>query len=87
MAPSARVECELDAPILVLYEKLVNFEEYRVWNPFVIRVTGAARAVPGATMTFHVRWQGEGEGETTSDEVRTPATCGRALRPCSGGTA
>jgi hypothetical protein len=69
MARVARVEVELERPIAEVFEKLVSFAEYPRWNPFVVKVDGAARAEVGAEVRFQVRWPGG--GAATSGEVVT----------------
>ena len=69
MAPTARVELELEKPLDEVFEQLLSFERYGEWNPFVVKVDGAPRAVEGARVVFHVRWPGGGEEK--SDELVT----------------
>jgi hypothetical protein len=66
---SARVDVELERPLAEVFESLVNFADYPRWNPFVVKVEGADRAVVGAQVTFHVRWP-DG-GSATSGELVT----------------
>jgi len=66
---SARVDVELERPLAEVFESLVNFADYPRWNPFVVKVEGADRAVLGAQLKFHVRWPGG--GSATSGEVVT----------------
>jgi hypothetical protein len=67
-APTARVSVELERPMDQVVEQLLHLAAYPRWNPFVVRVEGAARAEPGQQLRFDVRWP-QGGGARPSIEV------------------
>ncbi len=66
---SARIDVELERPLDEVFEQLADFSNYGRWNPFVVKVAGAARAEVGARVRFDVRWP-DG-GRASSGEVVT----------------
>lgn len=64
----ARIDVELDRPLDELFEQLANFADYPRWNPFVVKVDGAARAEVGARVRFDVRWP-QGGGASSAELV------------------
>lgn len=78
--PTARVETELELTLDEAFERLVDFSGYPGWNPFVVKVEGAPRAIEGARVRFTVRWPDGGGAH--SGEVVT-----RVVGPSDSGTA
>jgi hypothetical protein len=73
----ARIDVELDRPLDELFEQLANFADYPRWNPFVVKVDGAARAEVGARVRFDVRWPtggGASSAELVTKVERTDAS-------------
>jgi hypothetical protein len=72
--PSAHVE--IDAPLAVVWEVMLDTDAYAEWNPFVVRAETAQPAAVGNPILLHVRWA-DGR-ETTSPEritaLEPPAT-------------
>lgn len=68
--PVAESRVEIDAPIELVWQVMLDLGAYGTWNPFVYQVDSEAGPVRvGSTFKLHVRWaQG---GGATSDEVVT----------------
>lgn len=68
--PVAESRVEIDAPIELVWQVMLDLEAYGKWNPFVYQVDSQPGEVRlGSTFKLHVRWpQG---GVETSDEVVT----------------
>jgi hypothetical protein len=60
MSRVARVSIELDQPAAKVFEQVLALAAYPSWNPFVVKVDGAATATLGAQLRFDVRWPGGG---------------------------
>jgi hypothetical protein len=60
MSRVARISVELDQPAAQVFEQVIDLARYSAWNPFVVKVEGAAKATLGAQLTFDVRWPGGG---------------------------
>jgi hypothetical protein len=56
--PTARAQLDIDAPIERVWDVLVSLERYPEWNPFVVKVDGAARAGLQQHLTLHVVFSG-----------------------------
>ncbi|WP_323792773.1 SRPBCC domain-containing protein [Nocardioides sp.] len=66
--PSASIE--IDAPLAVVWEVMLDTEAYGEWNPFVERVETAVPAEVGNPIVLHVRWT---NGRTTRSPERITA--------------
>ena len=76
MGADPRASIEIDAPLAVVWQAMLDTEAYGEWNPFVVRAETAQPAAVGNPIVLHVRWA-NGKG-TRSPEVITaiepPAT-------------
>jgi uncharacterized protein YndB with AHSA1/START domain len=52
--PSASVE--IDAPLAVVWQAMLDTEAYDEWNPFVVRAETAQPPAVGNPIVLHVRW-------------------------------
>ena len=66
--PSASVE--IDAPIDVVWQVMLDTGRYGEWNPFVVRVETPRPAAVGNPIVLHVRWA---DGRTTRSPERITA--------------
>jgi len=66
--PSARID--VDAPLDVVWQVMLDTAAYGEWNPFVYRVECPSPARVGDPITLHVRWA---NGRTTSSPERITA--------------
>ncbi len=55
-APSARAVIDIDAPVERVWQVLSTLSAYPEWNPFVVKVDGAAKAELGKQLVLHVVW-------------------------------
>ncbi len=74
--PSASIT--IDAPLVVVWEVMLDVERYGEWNPFVERVECRTPPQVGDPLVLHVRWA---NGKTTRSperisEIEPPATHG-----------
>ncbi|MDN5745431.1 MAG: SRPBCC domain-containing protein [Nocardioidaceae bacterium] len=58
MHPSA--ETDIDAPLDLVWQVMVDTERYGEWNPFVVRAETAQPARVGNPIVLHVRWTNGG---------------------------
>jgi hypothetical protein len=76
MAADPRASIEIDAPLAVIWQVMLDTEAYGEWNPFVVRAETAQPPAVGNPIALSVRWT-NGKG-TRSPEVITaiepPAT-------------
>jgi hypothetical protein len=69
MTADPRASIEIDAPLDVVWQTMLDTEEYGEWNPFVVRVETAQPPAVGNPIVLHVRWA---NGKSTrSPEVIT----------------
>ncbi|MGV3621446.1 MAG: SRPBCC domain-containing protein [Archangium sp.] len=54
--PSARATIDIAAPIEKVWNTLVALDNYPAWNPFVVKIDGAARPTLGNRLVLHVKW-------------------------------
>jgi hypothetical protein len=66
--PAARIE--IDAPLAVVWQVMVDTDAYPDWNPFVIGAETAQPPQVGHPIKLHVRWA---NGKTTSSPERITA--------------
>ena len=66
--PSASIE--IDAPIDVVWQVMLDTEKYAEWNPFVERAETATPPAVGHPIVLHVRWA---NGRTTRSPERITA--------------
>jgi uncharacterized protein YndB with AHSA1/START domain len=74
---AAEADIEIAAPIDKVWRVMLATERYGEWNPFIVRVEGAATM--GGRLRLHVRWHSGGGAR--SDEIVTqldPPADGRA---------
>ncbi len=69
-APTASVAVDFERPMEEVVEQVLHLANYPRWNPFVVRVDGAARAEPGQRLRFEVRWTTGGGARPTIDVRR-----------------
>jgi hypothetical protein len=81
MNPSASVE--IDAPLEVVWQVMVDTERYGEWNPFVERAETPQPPAVGNPILLHVVWKGG--GRTRSPE-RISALEAPATDPVTGET-
>lgn len=74
-ARRAAASVDIDAPIELVFARMLRLDEYARWNPFIVRATpldpqsdGLARE--GLEMRLTVRWPGGG-GAVSRERVRT----------------
>jgi hypothetical protein len=67
---TVRVQGEIERSLEQVFEQLVQFSDYPAWNPFIVRVDGAARAEAGARVRFTVRWVTGGSTRTFEEVTR-----------------
>ena len=76
MTADPRASVEIDAPLAVVWQVMLDTETYGEWNPFVVRAETAQPPAVDNAIVLHVRWA-NGRG-TRSPEVITaiapPAT-------------
>jgi hypothetical protein len=60
--PAASVE--IDAPLAVVWEVMLDTERYGEWNPFVIRAEAPQPPAAGNPIVLHVRWAGGGKARS-----------------------
>ena len=74
MNPAARIE--INAPLALVWQVMLDTEAYAEWNPFVVRAETAQPPAVGNPIRLHVRWAGG--GSATSPEritaLEAPAT-------------
>ena len=66
--PSASIE--IDAPLALVWEVMLDTAAYAEWNPFVERAETASPAEVGNPIVLHVRWA---NGRTTRSPERISA--------------
>ncbi|MCU0695189.1 MAG: SRPBCC domain-containing protein [Myxococcaceae bacterium] len=74
--PEARTSIELPASIERVWERLSALDRYGDWNPFIVRVDGAAVPVVGQRLVLHVKlfdWGTFASGEQVT-RVEPPGT-------------
>jgi hypothetical protein len=77
--PAAHVE--IDAPLAVVWEVMLDTERYGEWNPFVVRAETPQPPAAGSPIVLHVRWASGGKARsperiTAIEPPSTdPATC------------
>jgi hypothetical protein len=54
--PRATASVEISAPVELVWNALVALDRYPTWNPFVVKVDGAARPEVGGRLVLHVQW-------------------------------
>ncbi len=69
MGTHPRASVEIDAPLAVVWQVMLDTEAYGEWNPFVVRAETPQPAAVGNPIVLHVRWA-NGKG-TRSPEVIT----------------
>lgn len=69
MADHPRASVEIDAPLDLVWQVMLDTEAYGEWNPFVVRVETPQPPAVGNPILLHVRWA-NGRG-TRSPEVIT----------------
>lgn len=66
--PSASIE--IDAPLELVWQVMLDTEAYAEWNPFIERAETAAPPTVGNPIVLHVRWA---NGRTTRSPERITA--------------
>lgn len=66
--PTAKISVVLDAPIGRVWEVLTALDRYADWNPFIVRIDGAARPKVGDALVLHVQWH-DGGGVASGELV------------------
>ncbi|WP_232678257.1 SRPBCC domain-containing protein [Nocardioides sp. R-C-SC26] len=66
--PSASIE--IDAPLDLVWQIMLDTDEYGAWNPFVFRAETPTPAQVGNPIVLHVRWR---NGRTTRSPERITA--------------
>lgn len=72
--PSATID--IDAPIDVVWQVMLDTEAYGEWNPFVVRAETPQPAAVGSPIVLHVRWA-NGKGARSPERITAiepPAT-------------
>lgn len=67
---------EIDAPLDVVWQVMLDTARYGEWNPFVVRAETAQPPAVGNPITLHVRWRG-GKGTRSPERISAieqPAT-------------
>ena len=63
-----RKECEIDAPIALVWELMTDLGGYSDWNPFVVSAASSGGgATVGALLDLTVRWHDGGESRSTEE--------------------
>ncbi|WP_139982863.1 SRPBCC domain-containing protein [Nocardioides litoris] len=60
--PSARVD--IDAPLAVCWQVVLDTDAYAAWNPFVVRAETPQPPAVGNPIVLHVRWAGGGRARS-----------------------
>ncbi len=81
MNPSARIE--IDAPLALVWEVMLDTERYGEWNPFVERAVTARPAAVGNPIVLHVVWA---DGGRTRSPERITALESPTTDPATGTT-
>lgn len=81
MSPSASVT--IDAPLEVVWQVMVDTEQYGAWNPFVERVETAQPPAVGNPIVLHVRWA---DGRSDRSPERITAIEPPRTDPATGAT-
>jgi len=74
-------EIDIDAPLEVVWQVMLDTERYGEWNPFVVRAETAQPAAVGNPIVLHVRWA---DGKRTRSPERITALDGPSTD--AGGT-
>lgn len=61
-------EIEIDAPLDVVWQVMLDTERYGEWNPFVVRAETAQPAAVGNPIVLHVRWA-DGKGTRSPERI------------------
>lgn len=72
--PGASIE--IDAPLELVWQVMLDTEAYGEWNPFVVRADTAQPAAVGNPILLHVRWA-DGKGTRSPERITAidaPAT-------------
>lgn len=64
--PSATIE--IDAPIDVVWQVMLDTDAYGAWNPFVVRAETPHPAAVGNPIVLHVRWA-DGRGARSPERI------------------
>ena len=64
--PSA--SAEIDAPLEVVWQVMLDTEAYGDWNPFVVRAETPLPAAVGNPILLHVRWA-DGKGTKSPERI------------------
>ena len=65
-----RASIEIEAPLEVVWQVMLDTEAYGEWNPFVVRAETAQPAAVGNTIVLHVRWA-NGKGTRSPERITT----------------
>ncbi len=66
--PEARASLEIPASIDRVWKVLTALDRYGEWNPFIVKVDGAATPALGARLVLHVKWH-DGGGAASGELV------------------
>jgi hypothetical protein len=75
LRPSASIE--IDAPLELVWEVMLDTEAYAAWNPFVERAETATPPAVGNPIVLHVRWR---NGRTARSPERISALVGPVVQ-------
>ena len=65
----AETRIEIEAPLALVWETMLDVGKYLEWNPFIVRIDcDAARPQVGSDLTLHVRFQ-DGQQVATHERV------------------
>lgn len=74
MAPTAQVTIQIDAPLSVVWNVMVDFPKYSEWNPFIVGIRqGDAELRVGHQFTLDVVWANGGKVASKEKVTRLSA--------------
>lgn len=68
MRAEPRASVEIDAPIDVVWQVMLDTDAYGEWNPFVVRAETAQPPAVGNPIVLHVRWA-NGRGTRSPERI------------------
>ncbi len=71
-----RATVDIEAPLEVVWEVMLDTASYAAWNPFVVRADTADPPAVGNPIVLHVRWA-DGSGTTSPERISAiePPSC------------
>jgi uncharacterized protein YndB with AHSA1/START domain len=63
-----RAQVDIDAPIDLVWEVMLDTSSYAEWNPFVVGAECATPPAVGEPIVLHVQW-GNGKGTTSPERI------------------